>query len=202
MDVMTALLAGGTAVNHATVDGGTPLFFAAQQGHMEVVEALLAAGAAVNQSTLSGATPLYMAAQCGHAGVVRALLWAGADVSLARKGTIPLEIARHNGHAAIADLLTHPERHTRAAAVAVQREATANRAAVGVAVVLRRAGPIALPPVPPPLPPGAAPAVAPPPAAAAAAFTVSARALAAATCTHAHTRLTHTPHRAARPRGR
>jgi hypothetical protein len=172
--VVKLLLAAGADINRASAQGLTPLYVAAQEGHLEVVGALLAGGAAVNQAAADGSTPLYIAAQNGHADVVRALLWVGADASIAFNTSTPLAVARRKGHTAIAELLAHPERHTRAAAVAAQREATANRAAVGMALVLRRAGPIALPPVPPPLPPGAAPAVALPPPAAVA-LTVSAR---------------------------
>jgi hypothetical protein len=181
-----ALLAAGSRVNAATRDrGSTPLLMASQNNHSAVVKLLLAAGANINQANAQGVSSLCIAAHNGHTDVVRELLWAGADASLAWKGTTPLAVARHRGHTAIAELLAHPERHTRAAAVAAQGDATGNRAAVGMALVLRRAGPIALPPAPPPLPPGAAPAVAASPPAAAA-FTVSSRALAAAARTQSH----------------
>ena len=60
----------------------TPLFVAAQHGHMHVVERLIAARADVNKAcTGYGVTPLYMATQWGHALVVERLIAARADVN-------------------------------------------------------------------------------------------------------------------------
>ena len=56
------------------IDGITPLFAVAQEGHTEIVTQLLAAGADVNQANTNGATPLYKAAQEGHIEIVAQLL--------------------------------------------------------------------------------------------------------------------------------
>jgi ankyrin repeat protein len=92
---------GGADVNQATQDGTTPLFMAAQKGHLEVVRALVTElGADVNQATQDGATPLLIAAGKGHLKVVRALVTElGADVNqAAQNGVTPLLIAAQEGH--------------------------------------------------------------------------------------------------------
>ena len=71
-----ALVDSGADVNAAkTDDGVTPVYVAAQEGHLEVVRALVDAGADVNSArTTDGATPVFVAAQNGHLEVVRALV--------------------------------------------------------------------------------------------------------------------------------
>ncbi|MGI9391566.1 MAG: ankyrin repeat domain-containing protein, partial [Boseongicola sp.] len=56
----------------------TPLYFAAQGGHLEIAELLLEGGAAANAQSDLG-TPLHIAARRGHMGVVAVLLQHGAD---------------------------------------------------------------------------------------------------------------------------
>ena len=84
-----------------TNDGATPLYIAAQNGHLEVVRFLVESGANKDQGTADdGATPLYIAAQNGHLEVVRFLLESGAnkDQGTADDGATPLYIAAQNGH--------------------------------------------------------------------------------------------------------
>jgi len=66
----------GADVNAARTDNGcTPMFVAAEKGHLEVVRVLVEAGADVNAAkTTDGATPVFIAAQNGHLEVVRALV--------------------------------------------------------------------------------------------------------------------------------
>jgi len=91
--------------------GCTPLFMAAQEGHLTVVTYLIAAGADVDKATTDdGRTPLFIAAQNGHLTVVTKLIAAGADVDKARVdiGATPLWAAAVKGHTAIvAKLLQH-----------------------------------------------------------------------------------------------
>ena len=67
--------------DHGTTDDGTtPLFVAAQQGHLEVVRFLVESGADKDQGTThDGTTPLFIAAQHGHLEVVRFLVESGGD---------------------------------------------------------------------------------------------------------------------------
>lgn len=90
-------------IETAANDGSTPLYIAAQNGHLEVVIALLQAGADINQPANDGKTPLYIAAENGHLDMVQALLAAGADINqAANDGKTPLSIAKENKHVYIA----------------------------------------------------------------------------------------------------
>ena len=66
---------------NAMIDGWTPLFWAAQEGHTEIVDLLLAAGANVNVSDPGGFTPLKQAVSESHLDVLERLLLRGADVN-------------------------------------------------------------------------------------------------------------------------
>jgi ankyrin repeat protein len=56
-------------------DGATPLYIAAQEGHLEVVKALMAHPELdFDVAEEGGATPLYIAAQEGHWEIVRQLM--------------------------------------------------------------------------------------------------------------------------------
>jgi hypothetical protein len=88
-------------VNLATNDGGTPLFIAAQKGHLGVVKWLVEEGKANVKFAMSdGYTPLFIAARKGHLGVVKWLVEEGkANVNLAtNEGATPLFIAAQEGH--------------------------------------------------------------------------------------------------------
>ena len=72
--------AGANKDQGTTDDGSTPLFIAAQKGHLEVVRFLVESGANKDQGTTDdGATPLFIAAQKGHLEVVRFLVESGAN---------------------------------------------------------------------------------------------------------------------------
>ena len=62
----------------ATVNGATPLYFAAKKGHEAVARALIEAGADISMVTVNGRTPLYTAAHNGHTAIVQILRDAGA----------------------------------------------------------------------------------------------------------------------------
>jgi len=58
--VATKLIAAGALVDKAkTTSGCTPLYIAAQDGHLTVVTKLIAAGALVDKALANGSTPLY-----------------------------------------------------------------------------------------------------------------------------------------------
>uniref|UniRef100_A0A3B3TCZ0 Ankyrin repeat domain 29 n=1 Tax=Paramormyrops kingsleyae TaxID=1676925 RepID=A0A3B3TCZ0_9TELE len=87
-------------------DGATPLFLAAQEGHLTVIRQLLSSGAKVNHPREDGTTPLWMAAQMGHSEVVKVLLLRGAERDADRKdGTTALFKAAFKGHNSVVEEL-------------------------------------------------------------------------------------------------
>jgi hypothetical protein len=107
------LLARGADPNLVQPQSGTsPLFVAAQAGHLDVVAALLAHGADPNLArTSDGATPILMASTAGYPSVIVALLAHGADPNSATSGgdgTSIVWAAAANGHVeAVKVLLAH-----------------------------------------------------------------------------------------------
>ncbi|KAI4828895.1 hypothetical protein KUCAC02_022966 [Chaenocephalus aceratus] len=85
--------------NPATQDGATPLFLAAQEGHVTVIRQLLSTGAK------DGTAALWMAAQMGHSEVVRVLLLRGADRDADRDGSTALFKAALKGHNSVIEEL-------------------------------------------------------------------------------------------------
>ena len=73
-----ALLNQGVPVNSRTVDGYTPLHYAAR-GRLNVVQELLRRGAHLNPRTKSGMTPLHVAALFNNPHIIHALIKAGAN---------------------------------------------------------------------------------------------------------------------------
>jgi hypothetical protein len=70
----------GADVNRRTKDGCTPLYIAAEMGHLDVVRFLVDdLGADVNEATKYGSTPLMTAAEGLRHDIVRYLLKRGAD---------------------------------------------------------------------------------------------------------------------------
>jgi ankyrin repeat protein len=105
-DVVAELLAAGTTVDSVSpFHGGTPLFLAARDGHLETLGVLLDNGATVNASCHNGDTPLIVAAKNGHVDVVKTLLRFGASERAAKDGSTPLSAARAGGHRDIAHVL-------------------------------------------------------------------------------------------------
>lgn len=85
---------------------GTPLQYAATQGHLEVVQLLLKHKATVDAVDANGRTPLIWAAMHGRTDVVAALLDADANIGAANDGGwTPLHYAMSYNHEATADLL-------------------------------------------------------------------------------------------------
>jgi outer membrane protein assembly factor BamB len=104
-----ALLAAGTPIDAPARYGQTPLYFAAEKGHLAVVKRLVERGANVNaEDSFFGATALGIALQGGHNEVARYLLAHGADDAFTALGAAlennDLELAR----AALATGLVEP----------------------------------------------------------------------------------------------
>jgi uncharacterized protein len=90
-------------------DGFTPLHLAAFAHNAAGARVLLEAGAdpdALSRASFARVTPLGTCAFAGATEVARILLEHGADPSIAADGdTTPLDVARANGHADLAELL-------------------------------------------------------------------------------------------------
>ena len=86
--------------NVANKDGKTPMFRAAEQGHVQLMELLLEAGAMTDEPEFAlGQTPMSTAAQNGCLDVVRFLAEVGAAKDqAANNGATPLWVAAENGH--------------------------------------------------------------------------------------------------------
>ena len=92
------LIAGGSDVNGADIDGSTPLHWAAQHNNLEIVDALLLAGAKAGTATRYNITPLSLACMNGNAEIVERLLKSGADPnSTSREGEPVLMTASLTG---------------------------------------------------------------------------------------------------------
>ncbi|CAE7246861.1 ANK3 [Symbiodinium sp. CCMP2592] len=98
------LLLGDADVTKADdQDSATPLFVAAQEGHLEVLRLLClhcrSKEEHLDKSQKAGATPLYVASQNGHLACVEVLTDAKADLSRETLNkTTPLLIAAQKGH--------------------------------------------------------------------------------------------------------
>ena len=97
-------MAADAALNQSDINGCTPLFQAAQEGHEAVVQQLVAAGAAVDQADAQGRTPLWVCAMTGHLAAARLLLAGGADANV-DPGISALSCAVRFKHEAVAALL-------------------------------------------------------------------------------------------------
>ena len=99
VDVITALIRAGVAVDGRDRDGMTALHVAAAHNHApDAITSLVRAGADVNAPLADGRTPLHFAAganlEFGGAAVVQKLLDAGADVhAVNQAGRTPLHHA-------------------------------------------------------------------------------------------------------------
>ncbi|MDL2343564.1 ankyrin repeat domain-containing protein [Deinococcus sp. MIMF12] len=105
------LLARGADVNRPSENPVRvrPLQAAAAGNHTALARRLIAAGADVNTPREDGFTPLMAAARNGNAELTEVLLAAGADpVPRTADGQDAADLAREEGHAALAGRLTRP----------------------------------------------------------------------------------------------
>ena len=83
----------------------TPLFFAANEGHVQVAEFLISAGADVNAKNMFDRTPLYRAAYWGKKEIAEILIAKGADVNTQQRDGTPLDWANQYGHPETANII-------------------------------------------------------------------------------------------------
>jgi ankyrin repeat protein len=93
---LVALSEARAAVNIANNEGVSPLYIAAQDGHVDILKLLIKAKGDVNQCENDGFSPLMVASGRGLVEVVELLLSNGADVHLkAKDGRTALDWAIH-----------------------------------------------------------------------------------------------------------
>jgi len=93
-------------LQNSGVDSRTPLFFAAEKGHVAVARYLVERGAKKEAKAQYGKTALMIAAYNGHFEVVRVLIEHGADRdALNNSHWTALLCASCNGHVAVAEYL-------------------------------------------------------------------------------------------------
>jgi ankyrin repeat protein len=77
----------------------TPVYMAAESGHVECIRVLHELGADIKKCTDAGASPVWCAAENGHAECISVLHELGADLNKCRNnGEPPVYIAAVNGH--------------------------------------------------------------------------------------------------------
>jgi len=104
VDVLVAVHAD---VNRTNSDGATPLYSAAERGHVDVAGLLIEHRAEVNRAQSRGATPLFIASQKGHVDLACSLARARAELDTGTEdGMTPLYIASQNGHCEVVHMLT------------------------------------------------------------------------------------------------
>lgn len=104
-----SILKGLTAVGadpNSLEAGSLPLYAAVWHGRAEAAECLITLGAEVNGADSSGFTALIAAASRGDDAMVRLLLRHGADVDHRGSCGTAAEVARANGHANTAAILS------------------------------------------------------------------------------------------------
>mmetsp|Transcript_42739 Transcript_42739/g.72780 ORF Transcript_42739/g.72780 Transcript_42739/m.72780 type:complete len:201 (-) Transcript_42739:119-721(-) len=102
-----AMNQGGLGVDKRNSAGHTPLFLAAQRGHVEVCALLLDFGAHVDSTDLGERRPLHAASGNGRAlQVVKLLLARGAHALHSYQGETAFMLAQRLGHADIAAALS------------------------------------------------------------------------------------------------
>jgi len=104
--IRVLLAADPRLVDAKNASGVSPLWLAAQEGHVEASKLLLEKGAVVDRQDSDGISSLWIAAQEGHLDTVKLLVEKGAALELKdRGGVTPLWIAVQEGHLAVVKLL-------------------------------------------------------------------------------------------------
>ena len=121
MDCVKALIEAGADVNEATDVGDSgvakngrkeesrsraksmkyynpPLYYAAENGHVQIVKYLIEKGANVNAGSMYDKTALICAVRNGHEHVVKCLVESGADLTTDKRVESVIHCAAENGH--------------------------------------------------------------------------------------------------------
>ena len=81
-----------------SLEGYTPLHFAAGRSHLKVCEAILETTEDKNPASNNGYTPLHDAAVADHFKVIQLLIDNGVDRRLTYYGETPIQLAASHGH--------------------------------------------------------------------------------------------------------
>ncbi len=101
--IVTAICEAGVDVSAANGDGFQAIHACAEVDAEAAIPIVVSAGAQLEARTARGFTPLHIAAGLGHERAARRLVAAGADLHSTGNGMSSTEIARTEGHEALAD---------------------------------------------------------------------------------------------------
>ena len=95
-----------TEANPSDIYGITPIYLAAQNGHLEMVRLLMTSTTNPNGAINDGRTPIHRAAERGYLEIVRLLMTSTINPNVADDfGQTPIHRAAKNGHLKIVQLL-------------------------------------------------------------------------------------------------
>jgi ankyrin repeat protein len=100
------LLSRGANVNTSTVDGVTPLMYAADNGNLDLVKTLINAGADINKKPFNGATALIVTSKRNHYEIAEYLVGKKADLNIRDiEGVTAVHYAAAFNHFDVMDML-------------------------------------------------------------------------------------------------
>jgi ankyrin repeat protein len=107
--ILQYLIDRGADTNKAHIEGGTPLYVAAEFNSHQCLSLLLQNGADANRANVNGCTPLQMAAEKNHHQCVSLLVQHGVDASsVDNDGSTALHFAAYfNGYECVSQFLNH-----------------------------------------------------------------------------------------------
>jgi ankyrin repeat protein len=100
------LAALGANLKTPDINGFTPVYVAAQQGHISVIKVLIEGGVDIDAMVGNGYTPLFMAAKKGHMAVIKILIKFGANLNVSNtQGVTHVLVAAYKRHTDVIEFM-------------------------------------------------------------------------------------------------